>query len=371
MADLFRPRLEGIFGPTMPVFKPAANLFGEPRAESDIGMEGRMQGQFESDPIQLSNNAPMNRMQEAYSPETYFQDLYRKSIEGMPQREEPSVLRRIASIFAPNQEEFKYAPYNRKLADWNMRREAIEPGLTAERYANTNERAIRSSEMQNEAANRRLDIQTQDLRRKEKVDEVKASQGEERLKIQKHRADTYRYRTENPNNQLTEDDKGNLMAFNPQTKAIEYLLDDDGQPIKGTALSEFDKLKLQIKSREELARLQSNLDLREEAQRQRNRLAEEEVRQRNRIELEREQGKQSRETKTTSPNEGNVQTTTSSVTVKDAEGKPQGTRTTTTQRSTQKGNNVGVKMKTPGGRIVLVPKDKVDEATKKGGKVVP
>src|SRR5688572_4524930 len=165
MADLFRPRIEGIFGPTQPVFQPARSIFGEPQTGTDIGMEGRMQGQFEAPPMQLGNTPPMeqNRMQEAYSPDTYFQDLYRKSIEGMPQREEPSILRRIASIFAPNQEEFKYAPYNRKLSDWNMRREAIEPGLTAERYANTNERAIKNSEMQNEAANKRIDIQRADL----------------------------------------------------------------------------------------------------------------------------------------------------------------------------------------------------------------
>lgn len=371
MADLFRPRLEGIFGPTQPVFQPSRNLFGDQaRSESDIGMEGRMQGQFESQPIQLGQIQP-DRMQETFSPETYFQDLYRKTLEGMPQREDPNIWRRLGSIFMPNREEqerFKYAPYERKMGDFESRLKAIEPGLTAERYANTNERAIRSSEMQNEAANRRIDVQERNIASQEEKRRADIERDRERTGIQKNRAETYRYRTENPNNQMFEDKDGNILAFNPQTKKTEYLLDPEtGQPIKSNILSPYEKQQLQL----ELIRERALESRRLEGMRTSNDLRIENQRASNRIGAIREQGAQSRATKTTSPNEGNVQTTTQTTQVKDPTGKVTGTRTQTTQRSTQKGSNVGVKMRAPNGRIVLVPKDKVEEAKKQGGKVVP
>lgn len=307
-----------------------------------------------------------SRISELYSPETYFQDEYKKLLSELPQRNKPGIWRKIgASIVSAgghNPDDFLYAPYKRQMEDWNLKKNAIEPGLQAERYANINERQLASSEMQNQTAMRRSDISERNIASLENKRIADIEKDKERTKIQANRAETYRYRTEHPNHELTEDEQGNLMAFNPQSKQIEYLLDDDGQPIKGTALSEFDRLKLQIKGRQDVARLEGSIDAGLESQRQKNR-----------VELERVEAENiaKREKEKAAADKDKVEVTTGTVTVTDKDGKPIGTRKTTTQKTTQAGRNVGVKMRAPNGKIVLVPKDKVEEAKKKGGKVVP
>jgi hypothetical protein len=369
----FRPRLEGIFGPEIPVFQPSQMMGNTP--ESDIGMTGRMQGQFGGNINSPEMPMQRSRIESSYSPETRYQDMYEQILGSMPQREDPSIWRRLGAIFAGNpqeQEAFKYAPFNRKMQDWENRREAIEPGLTAERYSNANERQVRSSEMQNEAANRRITVQEEDLKRKEREGEVKAEQRNEEIKIRKQRADTYQYRTENPNKIIKEDDKGNLIGVDPQSGEVEYLLDSDGDPIKSINLTPEQRHNNRMK---EIAAQGANAL-------SRTRVAGEEARKTEGVRSANDakeiaaRGEQARTTKATpsvkaidDPN--SVQTTTSSVTVKDAKGVPQGTRTTTTQRSTQKGSNVGVKMKFPDGTTRLVPKDRQKEMEKVGGKVVP
>lgn len=374
-------RLRDIFT-TQPESFQMSPMIGPNVPSSDIGMSGRMQGSFEPS-INFGDASSMdagrvsptnNRMNELYTPQTEFQDRYRSLLDQMPERNDPSIWRRLGALFhgglgggnSQEQMKFLYAPYLRNLEDFDVKMKALEPGLNAERAGNINERQIASNILTNESTNRRLDIAAADQERKEREGEEKLRQNEEKIKIQRQRAETYRFRTENPNAEIREDASGNLIAINPQTKKVEYLLDDEGQPIKGNSVSEFDKIKLQIQGRKEVIAAQTAADLNEEA-----------VRQRNRIALEREQGEQARQTKTTNPDEGKVETTTSSVTVKDAEGNPRGTRTTTTQRSTQSGNNVGVKMqlpptkKYPRGRIALVPKSDVEKVRKAGGKVVP
>lgn len=372
------PTISNVFGPS----DPARNLFGSPMAESDIGTAGRLEGVFGNPEVMIPGGGipgrttgtftgePImrGRMEELYSPENFFQEEYKRLLSQAPERKEPGILRRLGAIFAGSpeeQERFKYAGYYRDLGDFENKLKAIEPGLQAERYANTNERQLAANVMQNEAANRRISVQEQEAASREAKREADIQRDKERTAIQRNRAETYRYRTENPNNVLTEDDQGNLMAFNPQTKKIEYLLDDDGQPIKGSSLSEFDKIQLQVKGRKEVIAAQTAADLREE-----------EIRQRNRINLERERTAGDIKVRTTPPatskdDPNKVDTTTSTVILRDKEGKPIQSRTTTTQKSTQAGKNVGVRMRTPDGRIVLVPKDKVEEAKKKGGKVVP
>ncbi len=375
MFSPIRPRLEGIFGPEQVPFQMSRNLFGDQaRSESDIGMEGRMQGMFKPQgelkvPEDDLDN-PYARMQELYSPETYFQDEYKKLLSSIPERNKPGIWRKLGAIFAGNPEEQQhalYAPYERNLQDWDLKRKALEPGLNAERYGNVNERQVAANIMQNESTNKRIDLQEGELRRKEKADEAKNKQNDEKIKIQRQRANAYIYGKENPNKIIKEDSNGNLITIDPQSGDTEYLLDDDGDPIKSINLTP------EQRHNNRMSEIKAQADAA---------MARTKVAGANTIAAAKVRGEQARTTKTTPPAKAvsdpdKVDTTTSTVQVKDAEGKSVGTRTTTTQKTTQAGRNTGIKMqlpptpKYPKGRIALVPKSDVDKVKAQGGKVVP
>lgn len=329
---------------TRGLFAPPEGLVGnQPIPSSAPAMPDR-----DTDPIGMIN--------QLYQPERQVQDEYMQHLRNMPTRNNPSTLRRIGAIFSGTPERadrFLHAPYYNQLADWEMRGKALEPAMQAERYTNANERQLAGNLLTWNAANRRADIAEMNAQNKAKTDA-------EKLKIARHRAETYRYSREHPNMELQETSDGSLVAINPQNKEVSYIKDPEtGENIKVDTLSDEEKIQLQIRGRLQAIGAQGAENRRTNVQEHQQRLEQIEA-----------QGEQSRETKATPADAGSTKETTTTTTVTGPDGTPVGTRIVKGTTKTIPGQQEMVLMRTPNGRLVRVPKNKVKEAESKGGKVV-
>lgn len=86
-------------------------------------------------------------MNTLYSPEHRYSDLYEQELNKMPQRTKPSTGRKIVATLAgmgggvKAADQVLDAPYNEALGDWEAKMKYLSPGMTYERYANSNERS--------------------------------------------------------------------------------------------------------------------------------------------------------------------------------------------------------------------------------------
>lgn len=179
----------------------------------------------------------VSRMREIYTPETRATDRFNQLLDERPERNKPGMLRKIASIAAAglsgrpeNVDKLMFAPYHRKMADWESQIEPSYKAATIERQSNVNERTVA---MQTISAQLREDAQ----RAKEMNDTRRAD-------IAQQRADVYEYKARNPN--LRIDFSGpEVIAIDPQTGQRAPITDTNGKPVLTGNMSEADKLAFQ------------------------------------------------------------------------------------------------------------------------------
>lgn len=174
--------------------------------------------------------SPMSDNTDIYNPNTQDTSRLRDLVDSYPEHEKHSVMRRIAAAvvgagYGPNAaQEFLDSPYQRQVQDWKNKVQPTESLATQERFANTNERMARTSE-------RTLGIRQQEL------------------EVRKARAAAYIMKQSNPNQKFDVDKMGMLIALDPATGTAKYVLDEDGQPVHSSKLSDEDKINLQIQGR--------------------------------------------------------------------------------------------------------------------------
>lgn len=187
-------------------------------------------------------NQPMNpdigsRMQELYNPSTVAGDRFEGLIDAYPERNEPGMLRKIASIglaslsdlFGKGQgqqtfNDMMYPGFERKLTDWKTKIGPAQQAANLERQENVNTRTLAHQTVSNE------------IRAKSEEEKVRKNEADQKLKQQ--RADVYEFKAKNPHLKLTSAKGGNIMAFNSLTGETT----DTG--ISSGSLSDSDKITL-------------------------------------------------------------------------------------------------------------------------------
>ena len=178
---------------------------------------------FSQPPIQIPQTPEMddntfmtNRLRELYQPETFATDAYNQHLSQMPQYELPGKGRRFLAALAgfgagiqnPAMgvqvgEAVRDAPFIQRMNNWEARGKALEPAMTAERYANVNNRMLATETVRNELANRKLT----ETERKNREDE----------KIRQDRARVYRFKAENPDYKVVIPNGGTVKLVHPRT----------------------------------------------------------------------------------------------------------------------------------------------------------
>ena len=189
---------------------------------------------FSQPAIQIPQPQPMDddqtfmasRLQQLFQPETLATDAYNQHVQSMPQYEQPTKMRRFAAAMAgfgagihnPMQgvqiaEGIRDAPFLRRMSDWEARGKALEPAMTAERYANVNNRTLATETVRGELNERRIrqaDRKQDETERKNREDE----------KIRQDRAAVYRLKAENPDLAIVAPKGGNIQLVNKRTGQI-------------------------------------------------------------------------------------------------------------------------------------------------------
>jgi len=338
-----------------------------------MNLGGQMQ-QSGSDPSSVQPYDVNQRLQQLYHPESSAQDRYNQLLNQFPQREHPSRLRQIGSALAglsavsPGaytdsgqaigikvdpakqlqiQDQFLNRPYYQRMDDFQARLKPTQESAELERGSNTNKRIMAEQTIGREIQDRRADIAdrvasdrahaaTIEAARKQKKDEADVYKSNEDRKIREARAKAYIFKQTHPNHIIKETDKGELLAINPGDGSTFILADDDGNPIKSSKMTDSDRINLQIQGRMN-AIAASGAESRKT----------EEVKAGNRQEDIAARGNQARTTKTTpAPARAPTQT---DVTIRDAKGNVQGSKTTTSGPKQAR-----VRVKGPNGEIGTV-----------------
>lgn len=169
---------------------------------------------------------PSNLIQQMYQPRTKLSGMFADELGKMPQREEPSKMRKFGAALAslgahdPIQQQhtidqFQYAPYYRKLGDWKTRIDTLMKGATEEDKYNMNQRLLAQAVGSFVNKGRQLDIS-------------------------KQRADAYEFDKMNPDWKPFAKPGGNLVYINPKDPTE---IHDTG--IESGKLSDEEKISLQ------------------------------------------------------------------------------------------------------------------------------
>lgn len=376
MPDFFNPsllKLKSILGP--PPYRPMDEVIRPSGSQGSMMPSPQNQGRMNDTPPDISQvdiGAPDKEsigqedeitklVSKLYTPGHEIADKFNKVWNEMPQREKPSVLRRIvASMVAAGREgsqgaeRVMDAPYNEARSDWMDKLKMLQPLLGEERASNTNERLMAQNAASQNVQNRRISETERHNREAEELNKSKAE-------ITKDRAAVYRYKAENPDHKFQEDSNGQLMALDPRTGSMKYVLNEDGVPVKSLKnLDAAEKERLEIGSREKVARIQGA-----------NQIAAAKERGAQAVTVEKEKQKGRTEVRQNKDASGKVVSTT--TTVYDANGNVTGTRTVNTTNTPVAPKEVPpnvskVRMKAPDGREIMVPMDKVAEAEQRGAK---
>lgn len=162
-------------------------------------------------------------------------------------------------------------PYDKAMYDWNSQAKPLLEASKLENTKNVNSRIassnVRSAELREKGIERQL-LRDEQLKAKEDADLARKN---EELKVRQQRANTYDYRTKNPNHVYQTDKDGYVYSVNPQTNKTEYLTDDDGDKIQSSRLSDRDRIEMQLESTLEGIRARGSVSRSLEEQRQGNR----------------------------------------------------------------------------------------------------
>jgi hypothetical protein len=214
---------------TPPFVPEGKGLFGG-GMEMQAPMGGDIDIQTPPGPVGGGMNDIASRMSKMYTPESEATDRFNQLIEGMPQRNKPGMLRKIASIAAGTlggPEAFDrsmYGNYNNKMKDWKEQLDPAYKSATLERQSNVNERT--------------LAMQTISAELREQAQQHKEANDTKRAEIAQQRADVYEYKAKNPNLQFNFTGP-TVKVSDPQTGKVA----DTGIPTGN--ISDADKLALQ------------------------------------------------------------------------------------------------------------------------------
>lgn len=197
------------------------------------------------------------RMAALYTPEHSASDQFNQLLAQYPVRQKPRLLAKIAaSMYGMDHgpegaDKLMYGDYYRQLADWKNKIGPTEQAANLERYMNSNERQYANQEVQRE-------LQEEENRRKQRKDEESNKIAQETLKVRQQRAATYDWKTRHPDMKIQEDNEGNLIGVDPQSGKVQYITDDDGDPVVGSKLSDKDRINLEIQGRKDVAKIQQS-----------------------------------------------------------------------------------------------------------------
>jgi len=181
-------------------------------------------------PQQVPDEDWTARFQQLYQPEETNINRMNQMLTEMPQRQEPSKLRKIGATIAGlgiNQnviDRIAYAPYYRQMGDWETQFKPAYQAANLERQENINRRQL----AQNVA-----------LREAGTAKETRlAGEKQQDLAIKQQRADAIDWAHKNPHLELIKQPGGNLMARNPITNQTAPVLDGQGNPIPSNIMTD-------------------------------------------------------------------------------------------------------------------------------------
>jgi hypothetical protein len=157
------------------------------------------------------------RLASLYNPQNEMQDRLSELMGQIPERNDPSTMRKIfAAISGMGAEDplgaaerFAYAPYYREMEDFQKQFEPISRAADLERQGNVNQRIFAEQSIQRELEARRA---TETERRNRELAESRNRQ----LDLQEQRNAVYAFKAANPNYRFERGQDGFLYAVNPQ-----------------------------------------------------------------------------------------------------------------------------------------------------------
>lgn len=210
---------------------------------------------------------------ELYQPEHEGIDRMTQMINTMPERNHPSMLRKIFGGIAQGlgggpeaYENIAYAPYRREMQDWQTKFKPIEDLANQERGVNANSRQFAQSVVGNQLGQDKLNLAENKMRSDREIQDAK-------LEVTRFRAAAYDYKQRHPNHQYKTDEQGRLLAVDPTTNKTEYVLDpQSGEPVQSDKLSDEQKMEMQLKNQKELIGIRAGNARQLEGIRQTNRI---------------------------------------------------------------------------------------------------
>lgn len=291
LKNLFNPASMGVNMPTS-LQNPALDMTGEYGEEPPNRINFGPTNLPPSPPTPTPSIPPPDEepdiasmMKGMYNPSTMAADKFAQLLSQYPEREKPSILRRIGAMIV----DYTKGPqagqammdqgFNEKLTDWKNQVGPAQQAANLERYENVNDRTMA--------------YQHASTVLKERALEQKAQNEDRRAKVYEGRAAVYKWKTENPAHKFIFPPGGNVMAIDPFTNQTTTLTDDEGKPIPTGIMTETDKINANQKNR--IAQIQESGGQARKT---------EEVRQENRLDVVEARGTESRKTKSTPSGSG-------------------------------------------------------------------
>jgi len=215
------------------------------------------------------DNDLMSKLQAMFTPNHNALDNYSNQLSQMPQREnyQPSKTRQILAAigsmgaggpatyqdgaalgFKANipqglqiGEAIRNMPYDRAVGDWDLKNKPLGDLANIEGRDNVNR-----GNMANDIMNRNNQSRNTDRMIDRDIATNKINEG--KLAATQHRNMVYEYKARNPNHQLKVDEDGYIIGVEPVTLKSHRVLDDNGQPVKSSVLSQYDKTELDFQN---------------------------------------------------------------------------------------------------------------------------
>jgi hypothetical protein len=166
---------------------------------------------FETPKIELNQERPRSEfdIRDIYQPDTRATDAFMQLMREIPQRDKPTLSRRILAgltTLGPEGvqggERVLYGEHARRMQDFGVRADLLKDLAQSERAANVNERLLASQILRQDIADRRL-AET------ERAHRATEENREKRYQLSQFLAN-------NPNHQIRVDESGEFIAFNPK-----------------------------------------------------------------------------------------------------------------------------------------------------------
>lgn len=209
------------------------------------------------------NPTPVDRqISDVYQPETAMQDRFASLLEAFPEREKPSIWRRIGAsmaAFAAGGDPragfaFRDRPYNEAVDKWKAQITPAQQAADNEAQGNVNRRILAQNEINAELDRRRIarqeerdtQLATDATRRQDEIDRRNREQerlAEERIKVQQALFQIQRFKADNPEHEFITTKDGNIVAVNPvdPTKIV-------STGLKSQDLSDAEKLAIGLRN---------------------------------------------------------------------------------------------------------------------------